>query len=59
MSDSLKPTQNRKFIDKARELGCDETTNTVFERAFNEIVPPKRRTKSQMSKQSKTKKPDQ
>ena len=51
--------QRQKFIAKAREIGCDETTSTVFERAFSEIVLPKRRIRSQMSKQSKTQMPDQ
>ena len=37
-------TQAQKFIDKARELGCDES-GEAFERAFKKIVPPKKRLK--------------
>jgi hypothetical protein len=34
--------QGRAFIEKARELGCDEDPR-AFERVFEQIVPPKRR----------------
>jgi hypothetical protein len=34
-------TQSRVFIDKARELGCDEDPK-AFKRAFSKIVPPKK-----------------
>ncbi|HXM18335.1 MAG TPA: hypothetical protein VN934_05940 [Candidatus Tumulicola sp.] len=33
--------QARRFIDKAKELGCDESGES-FEQAFKKIVPPKR-----------------
>jgi hypothetical protein len=32
--------QSQLFIDKARELGCDEDPRS-FERTFSKIVPPK------------------
>jgi hypothetical protein len=32
--------QSKAFINKARELGCDEDPK-AFERAFSKIVPPK------------------
>ena len=32
--------RSRRFIEKARELGCDET-GKAFERAFKKIVRPK------------------
>ena len=35
------PTQNSRFIEKARELGCDEDPK-AFERTFSKIVPPKK-----------------
>ena len=34
-------TQKQRFIDKARELGCDEDPK-AFERTFSKIVPPKK-----------------
>jgi hypothetical protein len=33
--------QSQRFIEKARELGCDEDPS-AFERAFSKIVPPKK-----------------
>jgi len=33
--------QLQGFIDKARELGCDEDPK-AFERAFSTVVPPKK-----------------
>jgi hypothetical protein len=33
--------QSKKFVQKARELGCDEDPK-AFERAFSKIVPPKK-----------------
>lgn len=40
-SKSSAPSQSKKFIEKARELGCDEDPQT-FERNFSKIVPPKK-----------------
>jgi hypothetical protein len=37
--------QGQRFIEKARELGCDEDPE-AFERVFACIVPPKRPTKA-------------
>jgi hypothetical protein len=34
--------QSRRFLDKARELGCDEDPK-AFDRVFARVVPPKRR----------------
>ena len=36
----VKP-QRERFIEKAREIGSDESGKT-FERAFKKIVPPKK-----------------
>ena len=33
--------QKKRFLDAAREAGCDESPE-AFERAFRAIVPPKR-----------------
>ena len=33
--------QSKRFVEKARELGCDEDPN-AFERTFSKIVPPKK-----------------
>jgi hypothetical protein len=33
--------QSRRFVETARELGCDEDPE-AFERMFARIVPPKR-----------------
>jgi hypothetical protein len=33
--------QSKAFIDKARELGCDEDPK-AFERAFSKVVPPRK-----------------
>jgi len=33
--------QSQRFIEKARELGCDEDPK-AFERTFSKIVPPKK-----------------
>jgi len=33
--------QSQRFIEKARELGCDEDPK-AFERMFSKIVPPKK-----------------
>jgi hypothetical protein len=35
-----KKTQYGRFVETARNLGCDESKET-FERAFTKIVPPK------------------
>jgi hypothetical protein len=35
------PAQSERFIEAARNAGMDETGET-FERAFRNIVPPKR-----------------
>ena|GEM_PF-3653414 len=40
MINQKKPEQRQRFIDKARELGLDESGES-FERAFGKIVPPK------------------
>jgi hypothetical protein len=32
--------QSKKFIDAAREIGCEET-GEAFERAVGKMVPPK------------------
>lgn len=40
MPGSKKP-QSEKFIETARELGCDESEE-AFERTFAKVVPPKR-----------------
>ena len=37
--------QSKRFIDKAREIGADESAE-AFERAFKEVVPPKKRQKA-------------
>jgi hypothetical protein len=39
LEDRLKP-QSERFIDKARELGCDECPE-AFDRVFARVVPPK------------------
>jgi hypothetical protein len=36
-----KSKQSQSFINKARELGCDEDPK-AFERTFSKIVPPKK-----------------
>jgi len=36
--------QKKRFIEKARELGADESEE-AFERAFKKIVPPKKPSK--------------
>lgn len=36
--------QSKRFIEKAREIGVDESGET-FERAFKKAVPPKRESK--------------
>lgn len=42
MSGSNKdPEQHRRFVEAARELGCDESEE-AFERVFTRIVPPHR-----------------
>jgi hypothetical protein len=33
--------QYERFVETARKLGCDESEE-AFERAFGQIVPPKR-----------------
>ena len=33
--------QKKRFIEKAREVGADESAET-FEKAFTKIVPPKK-----------------
>jgi hypothetical protein len=35
------PEQSRRFIEMARELGCDET-GEAFERAFSRAFPPRK-----------------
>jgi hypothetical protein len=42
--------QSQRFIDKARELGCDEDPK-AFERTFSKVVPPKK-PQSQVKRQS-------
>jgi hypothetical protein len=34
--------QYERFVETARELGCDESEE-AFDQAFRKIVPPKRR----------------
>ena len=34
-------SQSQTFIEKARELGCDEDPK-AFERTFGKVVPPKK-----------------
>ena len=41
--------QSQRFIEKARELGCDEDPK-AFERMFSKIVPPKRPAPSKLEK---------
>jgi hypothetical protein len=36
-----KKTQYGRFVEIARQLGCDESEDT-FEQTFKKIVPPKR-----------------
>lgn len=38
--------QKQRFIEKARELGTDESEE-AFERAFKKIVPPKKGAKAE------------
>jgi hypothetical protein len=38
---SKSKSQHQRFIETARELGCDEDPKS-FERAFSKIVPPKK-----------------
>ncbi len=40
--------QGRTFIEKARELGCDEDP-AAFDRMFERIVPPRRKPQTQPS----------
>lgn len=42
-------TQREKFIDKARELGCDED-EAAFERALKRIVPKRGRKRTKAPK---------
>jgi hypothetical protein len=35
------PNQSKRFVEKARELGCDEDPE-AFERTFSKVVPSKR-----------------
>lgn len=56
-----KPTKNRneqtrRFIEKARELGCDEDPK-AFERNFNKVVPPKRPKPQKPTADEREKKP--
>jgi hypothetical protein len=37
--------QSERFLQTARELGCDESEE-AFERVFEKIVPPKKRDQS-------------
>lgn len=39
MSAAAEKSQRSRFIDKAREIACDESGHT-FEKAFSKIVPP-------------------
>jgi hypothetical protein len=38
--------QKKRFIEKAREIGADESKE-AFERAFKRIVPPKKGAKAE------------
>jgi hypothetical protein len=53
MASGPKPTQKEKFIDKARELGCDED-EAVFEKRLRKIAkatpPPHKDTKREKKK---------
>jgi hypothetical protein len=42
MAKTLKPDQQKRFEEAAREAGADES-GAAFEQAFAAIVPPKRR----------------
>ncbi len=44
-----KESQSQRFIQKARELGCDEDPK-AFEQAFSKIVPPKKPSPSKAEK---------
>lgn len=44
--------QKKRFIEKARELGTDESEE-AFERAFKKIVPPKEKSETAHSKRHK------
>jgi hypothetical protein len=48
-SKSSAPSQSKKFIEKARELGCDEDPK-AFKRTFSTIVPPKKPARSKPEK---------
>jgi hypothetical protein len=49
-------SQKEKFIEKARELGCDEDPK-AFEDAFSKVVPPKRPNAKARSPKLENKKP--
>jgi hypothetical protein len=53
MASGPKPTQKEKFIDKARELGCDED-EAAFEKRLRKIAkatpPPHKDTKREKKK---------
>lgn len=44
--------QSKRFIEKAREIGVDES-GEAFERAFKEAVPPKKRQKAKSAGRGK------
>jgi hypothetical protein len=46
----------KRFVEAARELGCDES-GEAFERAFGKIVPPKRPRPKGETPEPKSKKP--
>jgi hypothetical protein len=48
----VRVVQAKRFVEAARELGCDEDPK-AFEKAFAEIVPPKRRPTPKSKKPSR------
>jgi hypothetical protein len=44
------PAQSRRFVETAREIDADES-GEAFRRAFEKIVPPKRKTRTRRPRQ--------
>ena len=53
-ADNQQKSQSERFIETARELGCDESEER-FEKVFRKIVPPKRVRLGKGAKKSRAK----
>jgi hypothetical protein len=50
-------SQHQRFIETARELGCDEDPK-AFERTFSKVVPPKKPTEKPTEAKAKKRRTD-